>query len=91
MTPRHRRARIVAGEPAIYGAFALSSRWTADPPTGAVATLAFDHIFANEIVLARTAFRIQADTTPFHLLGLGMCISLGAPLGMDGEAARLQL
>ncbi|KAF7358800.1 Mitochondrial outer membrane protein IML2 [Mycena sanguinolenta] len=55
------------------------------------ANTGFDHIFANQIALARTAF--QADNTPFHLLGLGVCAFLEAALGMEsglmGEAARL--
>ncbi|KAF7358792.1 Mitochondrial outer membrane protein IML2 [Mycena sanguinolenta] len=37
--------------------------------TLASANTGFDHIFGNQIALARTAFR--ADNTPFHLFGLG--------------------
>ncbi|KAJ7098894.1 hypothetical protein C8R44DRAFT_888740 [Mycena epipterygia] len=51
----------------------------------------FDHLFANQIGAVRTAF--QADSTPFHLLDLGICAFLEAALGMEsglmGEAARL--
>ncbi|KAJ6492110.1 hypothetical protein C8R45DRAFT_990442 [Mycena sanguinolenta] len=36
--------------------------------TLASANIGFDHIFANQIALARTVF--EADTIPFHLLGL---------------------
>ncbi|KAJ7290503.1 hypothetical protein C8J57DRAFT_1276000 [Mycena rebaudengoi] len=51
----------------------------------------FDHLFANDIAAARTAF--GAADTPFHLLGLGVCAFLAAALGMEeglmGEATRL--
>ncbi|KAJ7637765.1 outer membrane protein Iml2/Tetratricopeptide repeat protein 39 [Mycena rosella] len=63
-------------------------------PTAAAlasANAGFDHLFANQIGPARTAF--EADSTPFHLLGLGVCAFLEAALGMEsglmGEAARL--
>ncbi|KAJ7869896.1 hypothetical protein B0H14DRAFT_2726703 [Mycena olivaceomarginata] len=67
------------------------------PATGTAAALAsanagFDHLFANDIALARTAFAADA-ASPFHLLGLGVCAFLEAALGMEsglmGEASRL--
>jgi hypothetical protein len=67
------------------------------PATGTAAALAsanagFDHLFANDIALARTAFAANA-ASPFHLLGLSVCAFLEAALGMEsglmGEASRL--
>ncbi|KAF7358807.1 hypothetical protein MSAN_01220000 [Mycena sanguinolenta] len=57
--------------------------------TLASANTAFDHNFANQIALARTAF--QADNTPFHLLGLDIRAFFEAALRMEsglmGKAA----
>ncbi|KAJ7148347.1 hypothetical protein C8R46DRAFT_1010091 [Mycena filopes] len=63
----------------------------------AAANRGFDHLFANEIGLARGVFSGIADgaeeVSPFHLLGLGVCAFLEAALGMEsglmGEAGKL--
>lgn len=49
------------------------------------ATAAFDALFANRIGPAKAAF--AADSSPFHLLGQGVCAFLEAALGM--ESARM--
>lgn len=41
----------------------------------------FDHLFQNQIALARDHFAGKDD--PFHLLGLGVCAFLEAALGME--------
>ncbi|KAJ6566692.1 hypothetical protein B0H19DRAFT_1138397 [Mycena capillaripes] len=68
-----------------------------DPTTLALAAAnaGFDHLFANNIALARLAFSPPSphSDSPFHLLGFGVCAFLEAALGMEsglmGEAARL--
>ncbi|KAK7443214.1 Mitochondrial outer membrane protein iml2 [Stygiomarasmius scandens] len=56
------------------------------------ATRAFDHLFTNEIVEAKEMFNANSDS-PFHLIGLGVCVFLEAALGMEAahmaEAARI--
>ncbi|KAJ7081147.1 hypothetical protein B0H15DRAFT_940506 [Mycena belliarum] len=70
-----------------------SSQPALSPTAAALASAnaGFDALFANEIGTARAAFR--ADSTPFHLLGLGVVAFLEAALGMEsglmGEAAKL--
>ncbi|KAJ7691441.1 hypothetical protein B0H17DRAFT_1331099 [Mycena rosella] len=49
----------------------------------------FDYLFANQIGLVRTAF--EADSTPFHLLGLGVCAFLEAALGMESGRQTVYL
>ena len=41
----------------------------------------FDHLFANDIDAAQSAFK--SEDTPFHLLGLGIVAFLQAALGME--------
>lgn len=45
------------------------------------ASTGFDHLFANQIGLAREAF--SNNDSPFHMLGLGVCAFLEAALGME--------
>ncbi|KAF5337705.1 hypothetical protein D9758_017342 [Tetrapyrgos nigripes] len=56
------------------------------------ATRAFDHLFTNEIVEAKEMFNADPNS-PFHLIGLGVCVFLEAALGMEtahmAEATRL--
>ncbi|THU91198.1 hypothetical protein K435DRAFT_674578 [Dendrothele bispora CBS 962.96] len=56
------------------------------------ATRAFDRLFTNEIVEAKEKFSANPDS-PFHLIGLGVCVFLEAALGMEAahmaEAARI--
>ncbi|ESK92762.1 hypothetical protein Moror_15935 [Moniliophthora roreri MCA 2997] len=55
------------------------------------ASKAFDHLFSNEIVEAKAAF--TADDSPFHLVGMAVCVFLEAALGMESaqmtEASKL--
>ncbi|KAF5389207.1 hypothetical protein D9757_003471 [Collybiopsis confluens] len=57
----------------------------------ASASLAFDHLFSNEISSAKKTFATAND--PFHLIGLGVCSFLEAALGLEAsqmsEASRL--
>ncbi|KAJ6492103.1 hypothetical protein C8R45DRAFT_990405 [Mycena sanguinolenta] len=83
---------LVASPPAAaVAAVAVPGTRAGTTLTLASANTGFDHIFGNQIALARTAF--EADNTPFHLLGLGVCAFLEAALGMEtglmGEAQRL--
>ncbi|KAF7358809.1 Mitochondrial outer membrane protein IML2 [Mycena sanguinolenta] len=84
-------APVASPPAAAVAAIAVPGTRAGTALTLASANTGFDHIFANDIGLARTAF--QADNTPFHLLGLGVCAFLEAALGMEtglmGEAARL--
>jgi hypothetical protein len=41
----------------------------------------FDHVFSNEILLARHVFSSKND--PYHLIGLAVCGFLEAALGME--------
>ncbi|KAH9945781.1 outer membrane protein Iml2/Tetratricopeptide repeat protein 39 [Epithele typhae] len=54
------------------------------------ATVAFDHLFANELDKARDTF--ATGSSPFHALGSGVCAFLEAALGMEpglmAEASR---
>lgn len=45
------------------------------------ASAGFDHLFSNRLAEARSQF--ATDTTPFHLLGLGVCAFMEAALGME--------
>ncbi|KAK7062759.1 Mitochondrial outer membrane protein iml2 [Paramarasmius palmivorus] len=55
------------------------------------ASKAFDHLFTNEIVEAKAAF--SAEESPFHLVGMAVCVFLEAALGMESaqmtEASKL--
>ena len=45
------------------------------------ATVAFGHLFANDIKASKEQFGGKED--PFHLMGLGVCVFLEAVLGME--------
>ncbi|KAJ7203157.1 mitochondrial outer membrane protein IML2 [Mycena pura] len=85
-----------ASAPSAPSSESVPSQLPGSSDSAAAAVLAsakagFDHLFANQIGLARTAF--GTDDSPFHLLGLGVCAFLEAALGMEtglmAEAARL--
>ncbi|KAJ6492108.1 hypothetical protein C8R45DRAFT_990417 [Mycena sanguinolenta] len=83
-------APVASSPAAAVAAIAVPGTRASTALTLASAKTGFDHIFGNQIALARTAF--EADSTPFRL-GLGVCAFLEAALGMEsglmGEAARL--
>ncbi|KAF7354120.1 Mitochondrial outer membrane protein [Mycena venus] len=79
-------------------ATATTAATEAPPATGTAAALAsanagFDFLFANDIARARASFSDPTNaSSPFHLLGLGVCAFLEAALGMEsglmGEASE---
>lgn len=62
----------------------MSSSVPVDPENAASlqsAANGFDHVFSNEILLARRVFSSNND--PYHLIGLAVCGFLEAALGME--------
>jgi hypothetical protein len=43
----------------------------------------FDHLFADEIANARKSFTAEAQTSPFHSVGLAVCWLIEAAFGME--------
>ncbi|KAJ7148690.1 mitochondrial outer membrane protein IML2 [Mycena crocata] len=86
-------AASTAGTAGLPATLTLSAPTDTSPTALALASAnaGFDHLFANDIALARSS--LQSSDTPFHLLGLGVCAFLEAALGMESglmaEAARL--